>query len=54
MIKRAMPPRAANSAGKSLAACLAEFSASAGDGDNAPVILSEAKNLRFISLHERN
>jgi hypothetical protein len=36
---------AVNSAGKSLTACLAESWAAADDGDNIPVILSEAKNL---------
>jgi hypothetical protein len=38
----------------SLAARLAESSAAADDAGNLSVILSEAKNLRFISLHERD
>jgi hypothetical protein len=46
--------RAVQSAGKSLAVCSAVSSAAAEDGDSLSVILSEAKNLRFISLLERD
>ena len=54
MAKSAMRAASSQSAGKSLAACLAESSAAAEDGGSLSVILSEAKNLRFISLHERD
>jgi hypothetical protein len=42
-------PRVANSAGKSLAGSLEESSGAVEKGDNLAVILSEAKNLRFVS-----